>query len=104
VNTAAHIDSCGCIGVLCSAWPGGKRCKEEGCTKSAQGDTSYCKAHAEEADAAKRRAVPSLLEATRVPARRMAGAGDASTRAASSPLKAIQATSLMEWNLLYDNQ
>ncbi len=29
----------------CKAHGGGKRCQQEGCTKSAQSSTSYCKAH-----------------------------------------------------------
>jgi hypothetical protein len=29
----------------CKAHGGGKRCQEEGCTKSAQGDTGHCVSH-----------------------------------------------------------
>jgi hypothetical protein len=96
---------------------GRRQCELDGCTKGIQaGGTQHCKArtagtsaakkravprqlllaarsivsHMAEADGAKRRASPSQLEATRVPARRMVAAGAAKRRAASSQLEATR--------------
>jgi hypothetical protein len=72
----------------CKAYGGGRRCQQEGCTKSAvSGGTLHCKAHG--GGGASKKAAPPQLKAARSAALRMAVAGGASRRAA--PRRLLQA-------------